>query len=199
MPSLDQLINLLLFYKYALLLPASIVEGPIVTIIAGFLAAQGQMSLFGGFTVVIAGDFIGDTFYYFIGRWGRDPRVRRARHLLGLTDERIDLFEAHFLRHATKSLLAGKLSHGAGTLVLVAAGVARMPYGRFIALNMLATIPKSLILILVGYYFGAAYSAVAAYLDYIAIGTLVMAVVLVLMYALVKKGAKRLDRDLPNP
>ncbi len=62
-------------------------------------------------------------------------------------------------------LVVGKLTHAAGFAVLTAAGAARMPFGRFLAINFAATIPKSLFFLALGLFFGAAHSRIATWLS----------------------------------
>jgi membrane protein DedA with SNARE-associated domain len=56
-------------------------------------------------------------------------------------------------------LLFGKLTHSAGFAVLLAAGAARVDLRRFLAFNLLGTLPKVLVLVLLGYWFGRLYAA----------------------------------------
>jgi membrane protein DedA with SNARE-associated domain len=55
--------------------------------------------------------------------------------------------------------LFGKLTHSAGFAVLLAAGAAHVPIRRFLAYNLLGTLAKSLVLVLLGYWFGKLYAS----------------------------------------
>jgi len=76
----------------------------------------------------------------------------------------------------------GKLSHGIGTVFLVAAGLAKMPFPKFIFYNTLATLLKSLALITIGFYFGQAFMTINAYLERIALISVGVAVLFGLIY-----------------
>ena len=84
----------------------------------------------------------------------------------------------------------GKLTHSAGAAVLVAAGLARMPLWRFTWVNLLATVPKSLFFVVIGYAFGAAYSRID---DWIARASMLVLGLLVLagIVWLLKRTLKR--------
>lgn len=57
---LQQIILLLTAHKYLFLFPAAVVEGPIVTVIAGFLSSLGIFNIFIAYAVVVVSDIVGD-------------------------------------------------------------------------------------------------------------------------------------------
>lgn len=181
-------------YGYLILFPAVVVEGPVVTVIAGFLASLGYMKLGVAYVVVVAADLGGDMGYYALGRWGRGGLIQRWGKHIGITPERVRLLEQHFDQHAGKTLLLGKASHGIGGAFLIAAGTARMSVVKFFWYNFLATLPKSALLLLIGYYFGASYNRASKYFDYGAWGLTVLAVVLVAVYYLIRRFARKEEK-----
>ncbi|QYZ69773.1 DedA family protein [Neotabrizicola shimadae] len=138
------------------LVPMAIVEGPIVTIVAGWLAKLGLIPVWGAIAALVIADLIGDSILYLIGRRGVARLPERWRRRLGLTDARLAQVAEHFRRHGPRTLVLGKLTHTAGALVLVTAGSARMPVLPFLWWNLLATIPKTAVFFLIGWLFGAA-------------------------------------------
>lgn len=167
MIALDNLIGLLEVYKYHLLLPVSVIEGPIISVIGGFLCSAGFLNIYWTYAVLLLGDMLGDTLYYSIGRFGGRPLLRRWGHFLKFNEDKVMRTEHHFKHHAGKTLLVGK-AHAFGGLVLVAAGLSKMSYPQFMAFNLLGTSVKSLILLIVGFYFGKAYALIETYLGYYA-------------------------------
>ena len=143
-------------YGLVVLTPLAIVEGPIVTIIAASLAGQGLLNLKAVFVCVVLADLVGDSLLYALGRGLLGKLSPPWRNRLGLSSERMTTLVDAFHTSGAKLLVAGKWTHAAGFAVLVAAGVARMQYLRFLLVNLLATIPKSLFLIAIGYFFGTA-------------------------------------------
>ena len=184
-------------FTYALLFPLAIAEGPLVTIVAGYLASRGYVDPFLVFAVVVSADLTGDLVLYGAGRWSRRGANVRWGRYLGITRENLELVEHHFRRHGGKTLLAGKAAQLVGALILFAAGAARMRPRRFLAFNVLATVPKSLILVLFGYFFGRAIGRAASALDYatVAFGG---AVVLVLTLYVLPRHVLRRFRVLPT-
>lgn len=163
MIQLDSIIPLLETYKYLLLFPISIAEGPTITIIAGFLVSEGVLNPIIAYLVMVAGDVAGDTIYYSIGRWGGRSYIRKHGKFFGITESRVVHTEKHFKNHSIKTLLIGK-TNALGALVLSAAGLGKMPYLKFIIVNTLASSVKVIILIVIGYYFGRSYKLIDSYL-----------------------------------
>jgi membrane protein DedA with SNARE-associated domain len=189
--SLDQIIGWLLVYKYFILFPIVVVEGPIITIIAGFLSSLDLLNPFLVFPVVVAADLIGDFIYYAIGRWGRENFINKWGKYFGLSASKIERLESHFEKHTRKTLIFGKISHAFGAPILVAAGIANVGLWEYIWFNFLATLPKSLVFLLIGYYFGQAYVRLDKYLDYFTIGLLTLAILILIAYYAFSKMRKR--------
>jgi|SRR5665213_3605831 len=163
MISPDTAIHLLEQFGYFFLFLIAIVEGPIVTIIGAFLASQGYFNVFAVFAVVTVGDLFGEFLLYGFGRLGRTGALASVRRYLGMTGERFVRLERYVDKHGVKILFVAKYTQ-TGLLALPASGAARMPLGKFLFYNTLATLPKSLVLVLVGYFFGYAYNRIDGYL-----------------------------------
>ena len=155
--------HILAIYGYAAMLPLAVIEGPVVTVFAGFLAAQGLFDLAGVYAIAVLGDLIGDVMYYAVGRWASDrwkaqaPPDRRGRWAARL-HQRVNVLAPRIRTRAGAMLLFGKLTHSAGFAVLLAAGAARVKLRRFLAFNLLGALPKVLVLVLLGSWFGRRYA-----------------------------------------
>jgi membrane protein DedA with SNARE-associated domain len=182
MLSLPQIMEWLLAYRYIVLFPIMVIEGPIITIIAGFLASLDLLNVYVVYVVIITADLTGDFIYYAIGRWGRESFIDKWGKYIGLNKEKIIKVEAHFKRHQKKTLILGKLSHAVGMPILVAAGIAKVPLWDFFWFNFLATLPKSFFFLFIGYHFGQAYVKFDKYLDYLTITVLILGLILLLTY-----------------
>jgi membrane protein DedA with SNARE-associated domain len=159
-----------------------VIEGPIITIIAGFLSSLKVLNPIIVYIVVVAADITGDFIYYAIGRWGRESFINKWGKYIGLSAEKVKKLEVYFEKHTKKTLIFGKLSHAVGAPILVAAGIVKLPFWEFIWFNFWATLPKSFIFLMIGFYFGQAYVKLSKYLDYFTIGVLILVVVALLSY-----------------
>jgi membrane protein DedA with SNARE-associated domain len=148
------------------LAPLGVIEGPVVTIIAGWLVSLGLLSAVPAVICLVVADVVGDCLLYAAGRGLRLDRLPVIGPRLRVPRERMVPLVRAIRQNDVRLLVLGKLTHAAGFAVLIAAGVARVGPGRFILLNTLASIPKTLVLFGLGYLFGRAHEQVAAWLSY---------------------------------
>ncbi len=172
---LEQVIHLLETYGYVLLFPIAIMEGPIITVIAGFLVSLGIFNLFAVYAIIVAGDILGDAFWYLLGRHGSGWKYTRPiENFFGLTPERIESTRVRFETHRYKMMMASKLVHGVGSAGLLAAGMVRVPYLTFAGTCLVVTLGQAAFFLALGYFFGEAYEVIVQYLDYFAAAALVV-------------------------
>ncbi|MGA2910564.1 MAG: VTT domain-containing protein [Candidatus Microgenomates bacterium] len=174
--------RLLFTYSYLILFPLVVIEGPIVTIIAGFLVSLGFMDFIPTYLTVISGDLVGDFLYYSAGRWWLNKTYKGVLRFFNVNINFVHKLENALRKNKGPFLFFGKLSHAIGGIILFAAGSVGIPVGDFLWFNFLATLPKSLILILVGYYFGSTVSNFKRYVDITALGLFVFTLVLIGIY-----------------
>jgi membrane protein DedA with SNARE-associated domain len=160
MITLDTIPRLIETYGLVLLVPLSILEGPIVTVIASYAARLGYLNIYAVFVVCVLGDLIGDGALYWIGWTGGHWVPPEARKWLGMDQARTDKLVRHFRHQGGRTLILGKITHSAGFLVLLAAGAARMPFGRFLLFNTVGTLPKTAFFCVIGYTIGHAYASI---------------------------------------
>jgi membrane protein DedA with SNARE-associated domain len=166
---------------YFLMFIAMVIEGPVITSAASFAAALGYFNIFIIFALSIAGDLVGDFIYYGIGYFGRVRFVEKYGHRVGLTEERLKHMERLIETHPKKTLAAVKLAPLLPAPGLMMIGAARMPMRRYAWITFLVTLPKTLLFMALGYYFGAAYDRFATvfangeYFILIAVGAVVIA------------------------
>lgn len=186
--SLQQTVDLLMTYKYVLLFPLSIIEGPIVTVIAGFLSSLQLMNWLAIYGIVIAGDVVGDTSVYAFGRWGGNL-FKKHGFRIGVPHERLEVAKQYFTDHHHKALIASKLFHGIGVSGLVAAGILKIPYMRFMRTCLVISLLQSAVFLIVGIFFGHAYQQIGQYFDTYAaiISIIILAVIALIIFLKIKK------------
>ena len=159
MPSLDELLALLLAYKYWVIFPIAVVEGPMISVLTGWLVSTGALNVFVAYVLLVFADLVGDSIYYALGRFGGNPFLKHWGHWIGVDDTKLLKLEEHFGNHGNKYLLFGK-TQGFGAAFLAAAGVIKFPFPRFIGINAIGTILKVPVFLLIGYFFGEAYEQI---------------------------------------
>jgi len=165
---------------YFLMFIAMVIEGPVITSAAAFAAALGYFNIFIIFLLSIAGDLVGDYIYYGIGYFGRVHFVEKYGHRVGLTEKRLKNMERLIKKHPKKTLAAIKLAPLLPAPGLMMIGASRMSVRRYTWLTFVVALPKTLLFMALGYYFGAAYdrfSAIFANGEYFILAAIVLTVV----------------------
>jgi len=194
----SEIFKLLYTYSYLILFPLVVIEGPVVTIIAGFLVSLGFMDFIPTYLTIVTGDLTGDVLYYSAGRWWLNRAYKGIVNFFGINMKFVHKLETSIKKNKGPFLFFGKLSHAIGGLILFAAGSAEIPLKEFVWFNFLATLPKSLILLAVGYYFGSTVSNFKKYLDFTVLGLFALTVILIGLYFAVtyisNKFIKKLEK-----
>ncbi len=175
------MIELLLTYKYIILVPLSIIEGPIIAVVAGFLVTLGVFNPFVVYVVMVIGDVVGDAIVYYIGYFGK-----RFLGYFKISDEKLEKARLYFQDNHKKAIIVSKLAHGVGFTGLIAAGASRVDYLRYFKTCTIISLVQSFIMLLIGIFFGHTYMVIEKYLDYYAATTSVILLV-VLLFVLMKK------------
>ncbi len=179
--------HVLIRFGYPLIFVTTIVEGPIVTVIGSFLASLGYFNIFMVYTVVVSADIIGDMLWYSLGYFGRKHFIERYGHYIGITTERIVKMESHFSSHAGKTIFLAKITHAIGLPFIIAAGMARVRFKTFFSYSLWATLPKSLIFVLLGYYAGTSYKRINTVLKDFTIAIIIIVIAFGVLYYLRQK------------
>ncbi len=181
------LYSLLYTYKYAILLPLTIFEGPIVNVIAAFLASIGVMNIFAVYAIAVMGDLIGDILYYLIGRLGRHTIIPKYGRYLGITEDRIKFAEEHYKNHLLKTIAISKVAQAPILAALVLAGITKTDFLEFVAVVFLLALPKVLLFSIIGYYFGRSYVLIGQYLDNSVLAASIILVIVGIVYYIISR------------
>jgi membrane protein DedA with SNARE-associated domain len=179
--TLHQIIQFFIKYKYQAIFPVAVAEGPIITIISGFLVSLGYLDLLPALLVVFLGDAISDTAYYFAGRGGR--------HMIGylkftrISEEQIQKLENRFELSSWKTMIVSKISYGLGSAFMATSGASGMPFGRFLEYTLSLDFIRSSLLLAIGFYFGkAAVHLGPTYLKYYMIAVIILVPAIYFIY-----------------
>ncbi len=149
--------HLIIDYRYWVLVPLSMLEGPIVAFVAGTLAASGYFSIVGLGIFFFLRDIFMDAGYYALGYFGgRTQLAQKLMHKIGVRQEHMEEIRILWEKHAGETMFFGKLSYGIASSFIVAAGTVRMSLVRFFAYGALVAILQYGVLLMLGYYFGNA-------------------------------------------
>lgn len=148
------------------------IPSELVIPLAGFVAAQGDMRVWGVIAAGSLGSLAGAIVWYEVGRRVGERRLRawvdRHGKWLTLSGKDLDRAQDWFRRHGRSSVLVGRLVPGVRTFVSLPAGFARMPFGAFLIYSTAGTIAWTAALAYAGVLLRANYEIVG---DYIGVAT----------------------------
>lgn len=150
-------------FKYPLLFIGTVIEGPILMLACGFLLRLGVFSPLPMFIALASGDIVADVGWYYVGQYFFEPFMRRYGHFLSVTPKIVEQAKKLFHQYHTRVLVISKLTMGFGmaVAVLMVAGASRIPFRRYLAINVLGEIVFVSIMLTLGYVFGSAYAVIA--------------------------------------
>jgi membrane-associated protein len=158
----DSLAPVLIEYRYWILIPLSILEGPTVAFVAGTLAALGYFNLYVAYGIFIVKDIVVDGVYYYVGRFaGEKPFVARLLTKAHVTSTEIDQVRVQWHRHGWRTMSVGKLSWGLSPAFLAIAGMVDVPAAIFFRYAVGIALAQYGVLLVLGYYFGHAIGPVS--------------------------------------
>ena len=149
---------------------------------AGYVAARGDLNGWGVLIAGVLGSLVGTSAWYFAARLLGLHRFTALCNRLGriatVSEDDIDKAVHWFDRHGTWAILAGRLIPAIRTLISVPAGLAAMPFGRFLAVSAVGTVLWTGLLTAAGYLLNQGYHVVEAWVDPVSTGVVILAVVI---------------------
>ena len=154
--SVDFITQLILQYRYWILVPLSFIEGPVVAFVAGTLAAVGLFDMYFLAGLFFVRDVGLDGAYYAMGYFGGHSKfAERMLAKLGITDDHLQRVREMWERRPFTTMFVGKLSYGIASAFIVVAGMVKMPLRIFFKYGVLVAILEYGVLLLAGYFLGA--------------------------------------------
>lgn len=188
-----QLLQFVEQYGYGIMLVLMIVEGPIITIIAAFLASLGVFHVGIVFALSVIGDMTGDVILYYVGKtWGM-RFVRGFGRYMGITEGLVEKMRGYFARHGGKTIFLVKSTTGLCWVTFVTAGIVRMSVRKFIGFSFLGGVVWSSFLVFLGYMYGYAFQSISQYIRWAGWAVLCIAI---LVFALLSAYKKRQSRKM---
>jgi membrane protein DedA with SNARE-associated domain len=153
-----------------------VVPGDLILALGGVYASKGKMSLVLVVIIGIVAAIVGESLGYWIGRrygMGVIKHIPLIRRLEGPLQGAKDYFD----KHGGRTVAIGRYATAAGAFIPFTAGVARMPYRRFLLFDVPAIIVWATGISIFGFVFGenlAFVDKVLSRFGYIALGLVVV-------------------------
>ena len=141
---------------YAVIILIGYVEGPILALVCGVMYRLGYFHILPVYFALMAGDLIGDCFWYWLGYRFGHRFVRRFGRYVGIHEANINRVEHIFHTYTTSIILISKLTMGLGfaLVTLFTAGLTKIPFKKYITLNLAGQFVWTGLLLVIGYAFG---------------------------------------------
>jgi len=187
------LIDIIQMNSYLFIFLIMIFEGPIVTAVASYAASIGFFNIWIIFLISLFGNFIPDLFFYFIGRFSRTKRTENIVKRFGLNECQILKLEENLKKHFGKTLCVVKLSPMLPIPGIILAGFSRVPFKKFLLIDLLLNLLFSVIFTLFGYYFGFMINTIFNYFrigQFSIFGIILVVLIVYLVYRKIKSKQK---------
>lgn len=182
-----ELLNYIKTIGYPTMLILMIIEGPIITILAAFLASLGLFNIWVVSILSFSGDVIGDIILYYMGYFGGNRILKKAEKVLRVKPKIIERMENLFEKHGTKTIFAVKSTTGLCWITFIAAGSVKMKISKFLKGSLGGGVIWTAILISSGYFFGYAFERINSYIEYAGIVIVFLAIVFYIGLSYYKK------------
>jgi membrane protein DedA with SNARE-associated domain len=137
-------------HGYWVLFVWTFLEGEAGLIMAGFLAFQGYLNIFGVMLTALAGSFCGDQFYFYLGRLKGPLLMKLFRPIARKFRKALRIIE----KYGALVTFISRYTYGFRIVLPIIIGMTHMKAKRFLWLNFLSALSWSIIFATAGYLFG---------------------------------------------
>ena len=106
-----------------------------IMLFAGFNVSEGDMTLFGVVAAGVLGNLVGSLIAYAAGYYGRIELLEKNR-FIHINRKHLEWADRWFERHGDATVFFTRMLPIIRTFISLPAGIARMPFWRFIALHL---------------------------------------------------------------
>lgn len=170
------------FFAFLLEMVGIPFPGETILTFAGIEWKQGVFSLFPLLAAALAGNVIGSTIAYFIGRFLGRTMILRFGKMVRFTEKKFNSAEEKFIKYRVLVILFGKFIAGIRVFSAYLAGINRMNFWQYSILNLIGSFVWAFVFIMFGNYIHTIwqnyYQTVHSFL-WITVGALLCSIILV--------------------
>lgn len=147
---------------------------------AGFLVGEGRFTLFGIAIAGGIGSVVGSVITYFIGMYGGRPLVEKYGKYIFMSKHDLDLADKFFAKYGLAATFIGRILPVFRTFISIPAGIARVPFLKFIFYTFIGSVIWSYALGYFGLKLGQRWLELrerAHSLDYIIAGLIIIGLI----------------------
>ena len=156
-------------HGYWVLFIGTFLEGEAILLLAGFLAFEGYLNILGVICTAWAGSFIGDQFYFYLGRFKGRGLLKRFHSIARKFREALKLIE----KYGNFVAFISRFTYGFRIVLPIILGITKLAPRTFLWINLASALTWAVVFSLGGYLFGKSASLVldnvSSYDDYLAL------------------------------
>ncbi len=147
-------------WGYSVMFLLMIVEGPIITLGAAFLASLGFFNVFIVLILSIIGDIIGDIIIYYFGFFTGKSALQSNQKKLAET------IKENFRERGAKLIFFTKMTIGFSFITFSLAGASKFNFKKFLFFSFLGGVVWSSLIVILGYFFGKMAEIIEKYIKF---------------------------------
>ncbi|MFV9833064.1 DedA family protein [Bacillus stercoris] len=164
-----------------------IIPSEIVLAYGGYMVSEGTIGFIGAIIAGVIGGTIAQIFIYWIGRYGGRPFLDKYGKYLLIKKHHIDMSENWFQKYGAGVVFSARFIPVVRHAISIPAGIARMPFLKFVVLTVLAIIPWSILFVYLGIQLGSQWDDVENIAGTYTTPIMILAVIVIALYFVIKK------------
>ena len=137
-------------HGYWVLFVGTFLEGEAILLLAGFLAFQGYLDILGVISTAWAGSFIGDQFYFYLGRFKGRGLLKRFHSIAKKFREALRLIE----KYGNFVAFISRFTYGFRIVLPIILGITNLAPRTFLWINLASALTWAVVFSLGGFLFG---------------------------------------------
>lgn len=137
-------------HGYWVLFVGTFLEGEAILLMAGFLAFRGYLDISGVVLTAWAGSFLGDQFYFYLGRLKGRALLKRFHSIARKFREALKLIE----KYGVFVAFISRFTYGFRIVLPIILGITKLAPRTFLWINLVSALTWALVFALGGYLFG---------------------------------------------
>ena len=137
-------------HGYWVLFIGTFLEGEAILLLAGFLAFQGYLNIMGVIFTSLAGSFLGDQFYFYLGHYKGRGLLKRFHSIAKKFREALKLIE----KYGNFVAFISRFTYGFRIVLPIILGITNLSPRTFLWINLASATTWAVVFSLGGYLFG---------------------------------------------
>lgn len=128
--------------------------GETITIVGGFLAGSGELNYWFVLTAAATGAFLGGICGYFVGKYGGWKLMLGFAKVFRIQELQLEEIKTKFSENSIKAVFFGRFIALIRIFTSPMAGVVEMPFGKFMAVNLVGAITWATVMTTLAFFVG---------------------------------------------